>query len=113
MFLNSILQLIASALDALVHGDDFCSVDGNMNLIHRIASLHVIHQLNKSQVLWFGQLVMHFPGIMLHLREDANICDETEMVCYFENDMSMTSDALLVYSRQTNVFSGSSSICCA
>ena len=75
-----ILQLIASSLDALVHGDEFCSVDGNMTLLQRIAALHVVHQLHKSQVLWFGQLVMHFPGIMLHLREDANICDRADMV---------------------------------
>ena len=45
----------------------------------RIAALHVVLEMNRSQVLWFGQLVAHTPGIMVRLTPD-NICDQNEMV---------------------------------
>ena len=36
-------------------------MDGNITLIHRIAALHVIYEMNRSQVLWFGELVALSP----------------------------------------------------
>ena len=56
-------------------------MDDNVTLMQRIAALHVVYQLNKPQVLWFGQLVTHSPGIMVHLRTKSNFSDKTEMVC--------------------------------
>ena len=70
-----------AALDALVHGDDFCSRDGNITLLLRVAAVHVVYNMNRSQVLWFGQLVTHNPGIMVHLRSNL-IPDKEEMVRY-------------------------------
>jgi hypothetical protein len=73
------LQLIACALDALVHGDGFCSVDGNTTLLHRVAALHVVDHMNLSQILWFSQLVSLSPGVMVHLNT-ADASNRDEMV---------------------------------
>ena len=54
-------------------------MDGNVTLLHRVAALHVVYQINKTQILWFGQLVAHSPGIMVHLRNENKYCDENEM----------------------------------
>ena len=54
-------------------------MDGNVTLLHRVAALHVVYQINKSQILWFGQLVAHSPGIMVHLRNENKYCDSNEM----------------------------------
>lgn len=72
-------QLISSALNALVHGDGYGSVDGHISLNHRISTLHVVYQMNVSVILWFGQLVAFFPGILNQLKEEM-ICDKSEMV---------------------------------
>ena len=55
-------------------------MDGNVTLLDRVAALHVVYQINKSQILWFGQLVAHSPGIMFHLRNEKDYCDSNEMV---------------------------------
>lgn len=81
------MQLISCALDSLVHGDGFCSVDGNITLVHRIAALHVVDEMNRSKILWFAQLVSLSPGIMVHLRT-ANISDKDEMVNVFSTPCS-------------------------
>ena len=67
------------ALDEMVHDDDFGSIDGHDTLIRRIAALHVVYMFNKSQVMWFGQLVSQKPGIMLALK-DKHSPDTSEMV---------------------------------
>ncbi len=54
-------------------------MDGNITLIHRIAALHIVYEMNRSQVLWFGQLVAHSPEVMTRLTKE-NICDKEEMV---------------------------------
>lgn len=54
-------------------------MDGHITLVHRIAALHVVHEMCLSQVLWFGQLVAHSPGIMVHLKKD-DVSDKTDMV---------------------------------
>ena len=73
------IQLIRRSLEALILGDDFCSIDGNVTLIDRISAIHVTYQMNQSQIMWFGQLVSLYPGIMVHL---LNKCapDKGEMV---------------------------------
>lgn len=59
-------------------------MDGNITLVHRIAALHVVYQMNNSQIMWFGQLVSLFPGLMVHLKM-ANVSDKDEMVHYNMN----------------------------
>lgn len=76
------MQLLESALDGLVHGDNYCTRDGNITLIHRIAALHIVYEMNRSQVLWFGQLVAHSPEVMVGLNREA-ICDKEDMVCMY------------------------------
>ena len=54
-------------------------MDGNITLIHRIAALHIVYEMNRSQVLWFGQLVAYSPEIMIHLNRDK-VYSKEEMV---------------------------------
>ena len=79
LILMIIVQLIEVALDKMVHNDDFSSVGGQDTLIRRIAALHVVYMFNKSQIMWFGQLVSQKPGIMLTLK-DKQSPDTSEMV---------------------------------
>lgn len=60
-------------------------MDGNITVIHRITALHIVYEMNKSQVLWFGQLVAQSPEVMISLTPE-NICDKEEMV-YMANCM--------------------------
>ena len=78
--LMPMLQLIAEALDALLHGNNFCGIDGNVTLIGRVASLHLVYQQNQVQVMWFGKLMTHGPGFLLKITNDE-VRDESEMVC--------------------------------
>ncbi len=58
-------------------------MDGSVTLIHRIAALHIVYEMNKSQVLWFGQLVALSPEVMIYLHSD-NISHGDEMVhCFY------------------------------
>ena len=50
-----------------------------MTLAERIVALHVVYHMNESQVLWFGQLVFHTPGILFHLTDEM-IANSSEMV---------------------------------
>lgn len=52
------------ALDALTH--DF--VNGHMSLSRKIIALHLVYSKCSSNVLQFGQLVSHRPGILRSLR---------------------------------------------
>lgn len=65
----------------MVHDDDFSSIDGHDALVNRAAAIHVVYMLNKSQIMWFGQLVSQIPSIMISLR-DKQSPDTSEMV-YF------------------------------
>ena len=65
-------------MDALVDENEFNTT--NMSLVQRISALHVVHHRSQSQILWFGQLVAHSPGIMVLLKRD-DIRDQEEMVC--------------------------------
>ena len=78
--LMPMLQLIAEALNALLHGDNFCSIDGNVTLIGRVASLHLVYQQNQVQVMWFGLLTAHSPRSMLNIRIEE-VREKSEMVC--------------------------------
>ena len=63
----------------MVHDDDFSSIHGHDALINRVAALHVVYILSKSQIMWFGQLVSQIPSIMISLR-DKQSPDTSEMV---------------------------------
>ena len=63
----------------MVHDNDFSSIGGHDALITRLAALHVVYMLNQSQIMWFGQLVSHKPGIMLSLKY-KRCPDTSEMV---------------------------------
>ena len=50
------------------------------SLISRIAALHLAFENNKSHILWFGQLISHFPSVMESLKEIETAADSPEMV---------------------------------
>ena len=45
-----------------------------------IAALHLAYWMNKSQILWFNQLVSHSPSIMYSLQGVLPLDDIPEMV---------------------------------
>ena len=45
-----------------------------------IAALHLAYGMNKSQILWFNQLVSHSPSIMYSLQGMLPLEDVPEMV---------------------------------
>lgn len=65
----------------MVIGEEFGCVNEEMDLLQRIAALHVLYHKNRAQILWFGQLVGHSPGIMVHMTEDM-IHSQHEMVFF-------------------------------
>ena len=62
-----------------MHGESYGSLDGHISLTYRIATLYVIYHVNMEEILWFGQLVAFFPGILDQLKEEV-VCDKSEMV---------------------------------
>ena len=73
-----LFQLVSDALDHIVH----CSVFQHKSLTSMIAALHLAYGMNKSQILWFNQLVSHSPSIMYSLRGMVPSKEFPEMV-YF------------------------------
>ena len=59
-------------------GEDFASSE-DTTLLQLIGALHVVYHENRSQILWFGQLVAHSPEILVYLTEDMVLCSD-EMV---------------------------------
>ena len=57
-----------------------CSVFQHKSLTSMIAALHLAYGLNKSQILWFNQLVSHSPSIMYSLQGMFPSKDLPEMV---------------------------------
>jgi len=63
-----------------VCGGNFHTLDVDFTLIHRIAALHAVFQVNRPQTLWFGQLVAHCPETLISMKKNNNTCDKSEMV---------------------------------
>eukprot|EP00731_Ephydatia_muelleri_P016208 Em0009g632a len=61
------IRFVSDALSQLAYSAQFCSVDGHQTLIDKICSLHVVYNMHKREVLWFGQLTMHCPDILVSL----------------------------------------------
>ena len=48
-----------------------------------IVALHLAYGMNKSQILWFNQLVSHSPSIMYSLQGMLPLKDVPEMVMVY------------------------------
>ncbi len=57
------------SLNALTHCDVLCSVDGHESFTRKIVALHLVYSQYSSEILQFGQLVLHRPGILSSLFE--------------------------------------------
>lgn len=73
-------QLIEAALDGVAQNEDFRSASHQNTLLKRVAALHVVYMLNRSQIMWFGQLVSQHPSILLSLKDKLS-SSYSEMVC--------------------------------
>ena len=56
-----------NALTVMNHNPDLCSMDGHESLPHKIVALHIVYSQCSTEVLQFGQLVQHRPGILRSL----------------------------------------------
>lgn len=70
------MQLVSGALNNLVHRAEI----DHHSLISRIAALHLVYETHKSHILWFGQLITHFPSIMESLTRVLPATYAPEMV---------------------------------
>jgi hypothetical protein len=57
----------------------FICREERLNLLECIAALHVLYHKYRSEILWFGQLMRHSSGILVHLTP-GSIRNEDEMV---------------------------------
>lgn len=65
----NVIQLIADALDTMTQAAEFHSIDGQESLVQKIIALHLVYKQCHSEVLQFGQLVLHRPGILKSLSD--------------------------------------------
>ena len=65
IYLNHILQIIETALDAIVTGPDFTA--GSVSLLSKVAAVHVVYHQYQQEIMWFGQLTTYIPGILVKL----------------------------------------------
>ena len=65
-------QLITDTIhNQIIHGSDFTSIDGHMNLTNRIAAVHVVYNSVWEELHWFGQLTSLHPGLLPSLTREG------------------------------------------
>jgi hypothetical protein len=58
-------KIIVAAIDGIVTGPDFKrSITSFVSLL---AAVHVVYHNFQQEIMWFGQLTTHIPGILVHL----------------------------------------------
>lgn len=55
-------------------------MDGHQNLVHLIASLHVVYHLSEAEIRWFGQLASCMPQILHKLKRADDYMESEEVV---------------------------------
>ena len=83
-----LLQLIADTLDAMTGAPGLCSMDGHESLIRKIIAVHLVYRQCRSEVLQFGQLVLHRPGILKSL-SDMSLSDRAGLVSVLSESITI------------------------
>ena len=78
--LFSTIQLIAEALDVMVHDPLFKPADGRESFLCCVSALHIVFKRNKQSIILFGQLVSLNAGVLLYLKERDPPVLSNEMV---------------------------------
>ena len=60
-----ILQIIGRALHTIVTGPDLTS--RSPSLLSQLVAVHVAYQHSKKEIMWFGQITSHLPGVLVQL----------------------------------------------
>ena len=69
-------KLVSSALNGLVPANDSL-------LVNRMTALHAAYLANKSQLLWFGNLVSCVPDILKVMKGKASPEQLVSMLCLY------------------------------
>ena len=59
------LQIIGRALHTIVTGPDLTST--RPSLLSQLVAVHVAYQHSKKEIMGFGQITSHLPGILTQL----------------------------------------------
>ena len=59
------MQIIGRAIQAIIAGPDLTT--GSPSLLSRLVAVHVAYQDSKKEIMWFGQITSHIPGILTQL----------------------------------------------
>ena len=83
------------ALDAMTYNPELCS--GQESLSHMIVALHIVYSQCATEVVLFGQLVLHRPGILrslsnpshqaLDLSCSTSLLTEADWVCLLSQSL--------------------------
>ena len=69
-FFLSLLQLIEEALHTMIDTPDLSPhVSKHTTLFSRVVAVHVAYQDCQRELLWFGRLTTHLPGILVKLSD--------------------------------------------
>jgi hypothetical protein len=73
---NNEYEVIVRAIDTIVTGPEFAR--SITTFISLLAAIHVVYHSYEQEIMWFGQLTTHIPGILIHLSNieyDAHCID--------------------------------------
>ena len=59
------MQIIGRALHMIVTGPDLTS--RSPSLLSQLVAVHVAYQHSKKEIMWFGQITSHLPGVLVQL----------------------------------------------
>ncbi|XP_019853235.1 PREDICTED: E3 ubiquitin-protein ligase RNF213-like [Amphimedon queenslandica] len=73
-------EILKNSLIALINGPD---LSPHKSLLSFLAAVHVVYNEYQKDIMWFGQLTAHSPGILLQLaREDFCDCQYFKLPLY-------------------------------
>ena len=56
------MQIIGRALHTIVTG-----TSRSTSLLSQLVAVHVAYQHSKKEIMWFGQITSHLPGVLVQL----------------------------------------------
>ena len=79
-FSLSLLQLLEEALHTMIDTPDLSPhVSKHTTLFSRVVAVHVAYQDCQRELLWFGRLTTHLPGILVKLSDVPHNPDRLEL----------------------------------
>ena len=72
--------MIEAALDAIITSPDLSPPNSpHPPLLSRVAAVHTAYQHYQRELLWFGSLTSHLPGVLISLQDITHNPDKLEL----------------------------------